>query len=84
MLTKKCLRAFVLILIFQIVLLLAFVFLRLIDFDEGSYLSSAYLVKCGKLPYLDFFFPQMPYLPMFMHWSLLMVYLRFITGGSSR
>lgn len=63
MLTKKYLRAFVLILIFQIILLLAFVFLRLIDFDEGSYLSSAYLVKCGNLPYLDFFFPQMPYLP---------------------
>jgi hypothetical protein len=60
---KKYLRAFVLILIFQIILLLAFVFLRLIDFDEGSYLSSAYLVKCSKLPYLDFFFPQMPYLP---------------------
>jgi len=53
----------VLILIFQIILLLSFVFLRLIDFDEGSYLSSAYLVRGGKLPYLDFFFPQMPYLP---------------------
>lgn len=63
MLPKKYLQAFVLILIFQIILLLVFVFLRLIDFDEGSYLSSAYLVKCGKLPYLDFFFPQMPYLP---------------------
>jgi hypothetical protein len=63
MLTKKYLKAFVLILIFQIILLLIFVFLRLIDFDEGSYLSSAYLVKCGKLPYVDFFFPQMPYLP---------------------
>jgi len=62
-LPKKCLQTFVLILIFQTTLLLAFVFLRLIDFDEGSYLSSAYLVKCGKLPYLDFFFPQMPYLP---------------------
>lgn len=63
MLTRKYLKAFVFILIFQIILLLAFVFFRLIDFDEGSYLSSAYLVKCGKLPYVDFFFPQMPYLP---------------------
>jgi 4-amino-4-deoxy-L-arabinose transferase-like glycosyltransferase len=63
MLTKKHLRAFLLILIFQIILLLIFVFFRLIDFDEGSYLSSAYLVRGGKLPYVDFFFPQMPYLP---------------------
>jgi hypothetical protein len=63
MLPKKYRQAFVLILLSQIILLLAFVFLRLIDFDEGSYLSSAYLVRSGKLPYLDFFFPQMPYLP---------------------
>ena len=63
MLPKKYLKAFLLILIFQIILLLVFVFLRLIDFDEGLYLSAAYLVKCGKLPYLDFFYNQMPYLP---------------------
>jgi hypothetical protein len=47
----------------QSLLLLAFVFFRLIDYDEGLFLSYAKLVKEGNLPYLDFFHPQMPYLP---------------------
>jgi 4-amino-4-deoxy-L-arabinose transferase-like glycosyltransferase len=55
--------AFWTILLLQLCLLLVFVFLRLIDYDEGSYLSAARLVKQGSLPYLDFFYPQMPYLP---------------------
>ncbi len=63
MLAKKHLLAFALILTFQIVLLLIFVFFRLIDFDEGIYLSAAQLVRGGELPYLDFFYNQMPYLP---------------------
>lgn len=63
MLTQKQQLVFWLLLVFQIILLLTFVFFRLIDFDEGPYLSAAHLVKEGKLPYIDFFYPQMPYLP---------------------
>jgi hypothetical protein len=36
---------------------------RLIDMDEGPYLIAARLVMEGKLPYHDFFYPQMPLLP---------------------
>ena len=63
MLSRKQTSIFWLILISQLCLLLVFVFVRLIDYDEGSYLSAARLVKQGSLPYLDFFYPQMPYLP---------------------
>jgi hypothetical protein len=63
MFPKKYLSIFLLILIFQIVLLLIFVFFRLIDYDEASYLSAAHSVKTGKLPYVDFFYAQMPYIP---------------------
>jgi hypothetical protein len=34
-------------------------FLRLVDGDEGAYLLGARLVMEGKLPYHDFFYPQM-------------------------
>jgi len=61
--TKKRLLVFWLLLAFQVIFLLAFVFLRYVDVDEGFYLEAAYLVKNGKLPYLDFFYIQMPYLP---------------------
>ncbi|MGO9570243.1 MAG: ArnT family glycosyltransferase [Desulfomonilaceae bacterium] len=37
--------------------------LRLVDGDEGYYLLAARLVSEGKLPYRDFFFPQMPLIP---------------------
>ena len=36
---------------------------RLVDADEGIYLLNAKLVMGGKLPYHDFFYPQMPLLP---------------------
>lgn len=62
-LTKNQKIAFWAILLLQLVLLLAFVFFRLIDYDEGSYLSAARLVNEGNLPYLDFLYPQMPLLP---------------------
>ena len=42
----------------------AFVFLRIVDADEGFYLSAANMVAQGDKPYLDFFFPQMPFLPI--------------------
>jgi len=63
MISKKQKTIFWIILISQIFLLLIFVFFRLIDYDEGSYLSAARSVRQGNLPYLDFFYPQMPYLP---------------------
>jgi len=36
---------------------------RLIAGDEGYYLFAARLVAEGQIPYLDFFYPQMPLLP---------------------
>jgi len=47
----------------QICLLVFFAFARLIDNDEGFYLSAGQGVSEGKAPYIDFFYPQMPYLP---------------------
>jgi hypothetical protein len=63
MFTKKQLLVFWFLLAFQAIFLFAFVFLRYVDADEGLYLGTAYLVKNGKVPYLDFFYNQMPYLP---------------------
>ncbi|MGB8658291.1 MAG: hypothetical protein WCE90_10990 [Candidatus Zixiibacteriota bacterium] len=61
--TKKQLQVFWLLLAFQVIFLLVFVFFRLVDADEGLYLEAARLVSNGKVPYLDFFHNQMPYLP---------------------
>lgn len=36
---------------------------RLIAQDEGFYVLAAKLVRAGKIPYLDFFYPQMPLQP---------------------
>jgi hypothetical protein len=63
MLSRKQIIVLLVLLACQIIFLCGFVFLRQIDYDEGAYLSAAYLVREGKLPYLDFFYPQMPYLP---------------------
>lgn len=38
-------------------------YIRNIDGDEGYYLTASRLVMEGKIPYLDFFYPQMPLLP---------------------
>jgi len=38
------------------VLLLLFVYFRLVDGDEGFYLEAARAVGSGKTPYIDFFF----------------------------
>lgn len=54
---------FIIILMFQIALLFIFVFTRLMDGDEGIYLHAANLVQQGLIPYYDFFYMQMPYLP---------------------
>jgi 4-amino-4-deoxy-L-arabinose transferase-like glycosyltransferase len=62
-LTRNQKLVFWIILLLQLLLLLTFVFLRLIDYDEGLYLFYSQLVRNGNLPYADFFYPQMPYLP---------------------
>jgi hypothetical protein len=33
---------------------------RYVDGDEGYYLGASALVWDGRLPYIDFFYPQMP------------------------
>ncbi len=47
----------------QLCLLVFFAFNRLVDGDEGFYLSAAREVAEGQTLYADFFYPQMPYLP---------------------
>lgn len=44
-------------------LLVVFALTRLVDMDEGFYLSAAKEVAQGRALYQDFFYPQMPYLP---------------------
>ena len=63
MLSRKQIVIFWIILLLQLLFLSVFVFFRLIDYDEASYLSAAHLVANGKLPYIDFFYAQMPYVP---------------------
>lgn len=36
---------------------------RVVDYDEGFYLSAAHMVAQGHSLYSDFFYPQMPFLP---------------------
>ncbi len=40
--------------------------LRPLDGDEGYYAAAARLVAMGRLPYLDFFYPQTPVLPFIL------------------
>lgn len=40
--------------------------LRPLDGDEGYYAAAARLVAMGRLPYLDFFYPQTPLLPFIL------------------
>jgi hypothetical protein len=47
----------------QLLLFAPIALARNIDGDEGYYTLAASLVSHGKLPYQDFFFPQMPLLP---------------------
>lgn len=60
---------------------------RLISRDEGFYVLAARLVLEGELPYLDFFYPQMPLLPYLYALPIMAVgesweVLRIITGGA--
>ena len=47
----------------QLLFFVTLSFNRLIAGDEGFYLIAAKEVMYGALPYLDFFYPQMPFLP---------------------
>lgn len=47
----------------QLAVLVPVAIARNIDGDEGYYTLAASLVSDGKLPYQDFFYPQMPLLP---------------------
>ena len=51
-----------LVLLALVALYAGIVYQRL-DGDEGQYLVAADLVLSGKIPYRDFFFPQMPLMP---------------------
>jgi hypothetical protein len=48
---------------FLVAVLLPMAIARGIDGDEGYYTLAAVLVADGRLPYEDFFYPQMPLLP---------------------
>jgi hypothetical protein len=52
-LTKNQKIRFWIILLLQLILLLVFVFFRLIDYDEASYISAGFMVTVGILPYLE-------------------------------
>ncbi len=54
------------ILLLTLIVGLAMIFLRIIDGDEGFYLSAATSLAQGAQPYIDFFFPQMPGVPIFL------------------
>ncbi len=52
------------LLVCHALLLVWFASMRLMDNDEGFYLSAAREVAQGRLLYSDFFYPQMPYYPI--------------------
>jgi hypothetical protein len=57
-------RSFLVLVGLALLVGLVFVFFRAVDMDEGFYLSAASLVAEGASPYVDFFFPQTPLLPI--------------------
>jgi hypothetical protein len=56
-------RVVILLFVLHATLLAIFAFTRLVDADEGWYLSAGAQIAAGKTIYTDFFYPQMPYLP---------------------
>jgi len=81
-------KSIIFILILQAILSVGFVFLRVIDADEGFYLAAAQRTADGLTLYKDFFFPQMPLLPLLFSWlsswglsSLIILRLLSITAG---
>jgi hypothetical protein len=68
----KIVKAFttILIIIFSLTFFGYIATHRLIAQDEGFYLMAGKLVSSGKIPYLDFFYPQAPLLPyIFAAWG---------------
>ncbi|MBK7091605.1 MAG: hypothetical protein IPH59_07785 [bacterium] len=57
-------KRLILILALQLAAALVFVYYRTVDADEGFYLAAAQRVADGMMPYVDFFFPQAPLLPL--------------------
>ena len=53
----------ILVVLLQLLFLVPLALDRLIAGDEGFYLIAAKEVSRGALPYIDFFYPQMPLLP---------------------
>jgi len=58
-------RSTIYLILSHFIIVLIFAFTRLVDSDEGFYLIAAQEVWNGRTLYIDFFFPQMPYLPYF-------------------
>ncbi|MFH2048573.1 MAG: hypothetical protein ABIJ12_03915, partial [bacterium] len=58
-------RSTIYLILSHFIIVLIFAFTRLVDGDEGFYLIAAQEVWNGRTLYLDFFYPQMPYLPYF-------------------
>lgn len=56
-------KSFLALMLLHAALLLIFVWFRIIDGDEGIFLRAGQLVSAGQVPYFDFFYMQMPYLP---------------------
>lgn len=56
-------KRLIFILLLQIILFSLVAYLRFIDVDEGYYLTASRLIAEGKLPYVDFFYTQMPLMP---------------------
>jgi len=52
--------------LFAVLIGIAFILMRVVDADEGFYLSAGSLFASGLHPYLDFFYPQAPYLPVLL------------------
>lgn len=74
--------------IVHVILLLVFVFFRLMDGDEGIFLRAGQLVHLGQIPYHDFFYMQMPYLPYLLsHFSTMgyggLIVCRLLAAGAS-
>lgn len=60
--SKKTILLILGLIVLHMALIILFVFTRSIDVDEGFYLSAAQQVAHGAVPYVEFFFPQMPLL----------------------